>query len=71
MSNVAVEAPLANSLSPPSSATAPVESPAEAEQLMVHLLEVMEALLGIVERETERTGFPQIQCGAQCLEQDQ
>jgi hypothetical protein len=46
MSNVAAEAPLANSLAPPSSAAAPVESPAEAEQLMVHLMEVMEALLG-------------------------
>ena len=53
MSNVAAQAQSANSLAPPSSATAPIGSPAEAEQLMVHLLEVMEALLGIVERETE------------------
>jgi len=53
MSNVAAEAQLANSLAPPSSATVLVGSPAEAEQLMVHLLEVMESLLGIVEQETE------------------
>ena len=53
MSNVAAEAQSANSLAPPSSVTAPVGSPAEAELLMVHLLEVMESLLGIVEQETE------------------
>ena len=37
----------------PSSAPAPVGSPAEAEQLMVHLSDVMNELLGIVEHETE------------------
>ena len=31
----------------------PVASPAEAEALIVHLLDVMDALLGIVEEETE------------------
>ena len=34
-------------------ATRPVASPAEAESLISHLLEVMDALLGTVEEETE------------------
>jgi hypothetical protein len=45
MSNVAAEAQ--------TSPSRPVESPAEAETLIKHLLDVMDALLGTVEEETE------------------
>jgi len=38
---------------PPPSAARPVATPAEAEDLIHHLLDVMDALLGTVEEETE------------------
>jgi hypothetical protein len=47
MSNVAAEA------HPAPSPPRPVESPADAGRLVSHLLDVMDALLGIVEEETE------------------